>query len=171
MFEETFRKHESALLREAEYHFNEGYRLQMNGRIHDAIESYRRSIEIYPTSEAHTFLGWAFSYQGDLMAAIEECETAISIDPDFGNPYNDIGAYLIDLQRLEEAVPWFEKAKEAKRYQARHYPYFNLGRLKEKQGDWWAARAEYKKALDLCPEYEMAKESLYRVQILLTRRN
>jgi hypothetical protein len=28
--------------------------------------------------------------------AITECHHAIEVDPDFGNPYNDIGAYLIE---------------------------------------------------------------------------
>ncbi len=171
MFEDTFRKHDSALLREAEYHFNEGYKFQMAGRIPEAIEAYRRSILVYPTSEAHTFLGWAFSLDGNMAEAIAQCETAIALDPDFGNPYNDIGAYLMSMKRYDEAKPWFERAKEALRYEARHYPYFNLGRIREQEGVWLGAMAEYEKASAICPEYESAKESLYRVQTLLKRRN
>lgn len=158
-------------MREAEYHFHLGYQFQMSGHLHEAIGHYRKSIDIIPTSEAHTFLGWALSFEGDLHGAIAECETAISIDPEFGNPYNDIGVYLMELHQLDEAVIWFERAKEAKRYEARHYPYFNLGRIREKQGDWLAAQAEYSKALELYPEYESAKESLHRVKSLLQRRN
>ena len=116
-------------------------------------------------------MGWALSFHGDYNAAIAECEEAIAVDPDFGNPYNDIGAYMISLQRYEEAIPWLEKAKEAKRYEARHYPYFNLGRIKEMKGDWFEAMKEYETALELYPPYEMAKESLHRVKTLLARRN
>lgn len=143
----------------------------MNGKIREAIKEYKKSIEMFPTSEAHTFLGWALSFDGKLKAAIAECETAIALDPDFGNPYNDIGAYLMSLQQFDEAVMWFERAKEAKRYEARHYPYFNLGRIRERQGDWIAAEIEYNKALELYPEYEAAKESLHRVHSLMQRRN
>ena len=50
------------------------------------------------------------------------------MDPDFGNPYNDIGAYLIQMGRLDEAIPWLEKATRAPRYEAPHFPRFNLGR-------------------------------------------
>jgi hypothetical protein len=39
------------------------YRHQMNGDLDAAVEHYRRSIEFYPTAEAHTFLGWAYSFQ------------------------------------------------------------------------------------------------------------
>jgi hypothetical protein len=35
---------------------------------------------------------------------------AIQVDPDFGNPYNDIGAYLINLGRHDEAMAWLEQA-------------------------------------------------------------
>ena len=31
--------------------------------------------------------------------------------PTFGNPYNDIGAYLIAKGELDEAIEWLEKAK------------------------------------------------------------
>ena len=47
---------------------------------------------------------------GRLEEAIEECHKAIAVDPTFGNPYNDIGAYLIEMGRLDEAIPWLERA-------------------------------------------------------------
>src|SRR5262249_36772733 len=65
---------------------------------------------------------------------------AIATDPTFGNPYNDIGCYLMETGNLVEAAPWFEKAKEASRYEPRHFPYLNLGRL-------YAARGEFAEAL------------------------
>ncbi|MEE9220681.1 MAG: tetratricopeptide repeat protein, partial [candidate division NC10 bacterium] len=51
-----------ARLEQAEFFFQEGYRHQMNGDLDAAVEHYRRSIELYPTAEAHTFLGWAYSF-------------------------------------------------------------------------------------------------------------
>ena len=84
----------------------------MHGRLEEAVAHYQRSIALHPTAEAHTFLGWAYSYQGRPEDAIAECKIAIAVDPDFGNPYNDIGAYLIELGREEEAVAWLERAKQ-----------------------------------------------------------
>jgi Tfp pilus assembly protein PilF len=83
---------------------------------------------------AHTFLGWAYSFQGKIDEAIQECEIAIQIDPDFGNPYNDIGVYLIEKGEYDEAIPWLTKAMEAKRYEPRHYPHINLSRVYAKMG-------------------------------------
>src|SRR5881628_1104671 len=53
-------------------------------------------------------LGWTLSFQGRLEEATEECLRAIEIDPEFGNPYNDIGVYLMQRDRLDEAIPWLE---------------------------------------------------------------
>ena len=101
-------------IEEAERHFQRAYEAQMAGRLDEAIEHYRRSIALHPTAEAHTFLGWTYSFQGRHEDAIAECHTAIAVDPDFGNPYNDIGAYLIELGRHGEAIPWLERAKRAR---------------------------------------------------------
>ena len=60
--------------------------------------------------------------------AIVECKRAIELDPDFGSPYNDIGAYLIALGRNDEPIPWLEQVIVAPRCELRHDPYFNLGR-------------------------------------------
>jgi Tfp pilus assembly protein PilF len=79
------------------------------------------------------------------------CKKAIVIDPDYGNPYNDLGSYLIKKDRLEEAIPWLEKAKTAKRYDARHFPHMNLGRVYSALGRTEEAIVEFNKALDYVP--------------------
>ena len=50
---------------------------------------------LYPTAEAHTFLGWVYSFQSRYDEAIAECLEAIRVDETLGNPYNDIGSYLL----------------------------------------------------------------------------
>jgi tetratricopeptide (TPR) repeat protein len=148
---------------EAQHHFQRGYEAQMNGRLEEAVEHYQRSIEIHPTAEAHTFLGWALSYLGQYDDAIAQCETAIALDPEFGNPYNDIGAYLIELGREQEAIVWLERAKQAKRYDPRHYPYFNLARVYVKQHKIRAAIRELQGAVALAPGYTAAHRELHRL--------
>ena len=98
-----------------------GYALHQAGEYADAAALYRRSIEIHPTAEAHTYLGWSLSLLGKLDDAIAECKKAIAVDPEFANPYNDIGTYLIELSRADEALPintptstaaeWFERRR------------------------------------------------------------
>lgn len=152
---------------EAREHFARGYEEQMAGRIDAAIDSYRRSIAIHPSAEAHTFLGWALSHQGQHEAAIAECRRAIAVDPTFGNPYNDIGAYLIELGREDEAVPWLERAKVAPRYEPRHFPYFNLARVYVRRHKVHEAIRELEGAIGIEPRYTAARKELHRLIGLL----
>src|SRR5258707_5233834 len=104
---------------EAQRHFQQAYEAHMQGRLAEASAHYQRSIALHPTAEAHTFLGWVYSHQGRPDDAIAQCKIAISVDPEFGNPYNDIGAYLIEMGREEEAVEWLEAAKAGASHRAR----------------------------------------------------
>jgi Tfp pilus assembly protein PilF len=151
----------------ASEYFKKAYDLHLKGKIDDAINNYKLSIEYYPTSKAHTYLGWAYSLHSQYEKAIEECEFAIELDPDYGNPYNDIGSYLIKLNRFDEAISWLEKAIEAADYEPRHYPYFNLGRIYEKKGDWFTAMKYYEDDLNINPDYELAKSALLRLTAMM----
>src|SRR6516164_5218465 len=106
----------------------DAYQAQMEGDYDRAVELYRFSLELHPTAETHTFLGWTYHFQGRIQDAINECKRAIAIDPDFGNPYNDIGAYLIEIGKVDEAIPCPTEAIGARRYEPRHFPHYNLGR-------------------------------------------
>jgi Tfp pilus assembly protein PilF len=152
---------------EAWSHFQKAYGHQMKGELEEAVNLYKRSLEAHPTAEAHTFLGWTYSFMGRLDDAIEECHRAIARDPDFGNPYNDIGAYLIEKRQFDEAIPWFEKAMQAKRYESPAFPHLNLGRVYEHKAEWGRALNCYKMALTLNPNYTLAKRSLGRLLSML----
>ncbi len=148
---------------DAERYFATAYEAQMKGDLETAIACYRKSIAAVPTAEAHTFLGWTYSFKGDYEAAIRECRAAIRIDPEFGNPYNDIGSYLIKLGRYADAIPWLEKAITARRYEPRHYPHVNLARVYARQGKILEAIAEVGRALELEPHYKPARTELHRL--------
>ena len=144
----------------AEELYNTGYLLTMLGRYHQAIQLLEKSLAITPTAEAYTFLGWTYSHMGDYKRAIEEAEKAIRIDPDFGNPYNDIGVYLIEQGKEDEAIAYLEKAKRAKRYCCYQFPHFNLGRIYLKKKMYGKARQEFEKSLEIDPSYLPAHEGM-----------
>jgi Tfp pilus assembly protein PilF len=153
--------------RQALEQFQRAYEHQMKGKLDLAAELYKKSIELHPTAEAYTFLGWTYSFMGHYHDAIEECQKAIELDPDFGNPYNDIGAYLIELGDLDAAIPWLEKATQAVRYESYCFPHLNLGRVWEKKGHWERAMEEYRKSLDANPDYVLATRALNRLRGML----
>ena len=138
----------------------EAYRTQMEGDYDRAVELYKNSLEIFPTAEAHTFLGWTYHFQGKIEDAIAECKRAIEVDPDFGNPYNDIGSYLIQQGKFDEAIPWLERAIVAPRYEPRHFPHFNLGRAYAAKGMLTRAGECFKESLRIEPRYALARQAV-----------
>lgn len=137
-----------------------GYVMTLLGRYEEAIRLLTESLEIEPTAEAYTYLGWTYSHMREYARAITEAEKAIRLDPDFGNPYNDIGVYLMELGREEEAIPYLEKAMRAKRYCCYQFPHFNLGRIYLKKRMYEKARQEFQKSLAVDPEYVPARKAL-----------
>lgn len=159
-------KIKSPLEKSREY-LNKAYEFQMKGQFEEAILNYKLSLELFPTAEAHTFLGWTYSFTGDLDKAIEECKNAISVDADYGNPYNDIGSYLIQQGKHDEALPWLEMAIKSKRYENHHFAHLNIGRVLELKGMWFEALEEYRTAIILSPDYLLAKQYFNKLQGLL----
>ncbi len=150
--------------RQAWERLTEAYEAQMAGDFDRAVELYEVSLALFPTAEAHTFLGWTYHFQGKIDEAIAECKLAIEVDPDFGNPYNDIGAYLIGMEKYDEAIPWLEQAIRAKRYEPRQFPLFNLGRVYLAKGFLSRAREMFQQALEIEPDYTLARESLEKLR-------
>jgi Tfp pilus assembly protein PilF len=99
------------------------------GDLDSAIALYQDAIRLHPTAEAHTLLAQAYGALGLYEDAIEEGMRAIALDPDYGNPYNDIGAYLMAMDCWEAALEWLEKALHAPRSEHPAYPYMNLARV------------------------------------------
>lgn len=143
--------------------FHMAYMFQSMGYAEEAEDLYKASIALFPTAEAYTFLGWRLSFDGRYAEAIDQCKHAIDMDPAFGNPYNDIGAYLIEMGRLDEAIGWLERALRAKRYCCPCYAHCNLGRVYMMKGKSELARREFEIALQINPRYDLAKELNDRV--------
>src|SRR5919201_5478241 len=64
--------------------FQQAYTCQQDGKFERAIRLYKKSIEAYPTAEAHPFLGWTYSFQGRPDDAIAASHKAIEVGPAFG---------------------------------------------------------------------------------------
>jgi tetratricopeptide (TPR) repeat protein len=157
----------AAAKREAMELFQRAYQSQLINDYEAAIELYKRSIATYPTAEAHTFLGWVYSFQDRYDEAIEQCLEAIRVDSTLGNPYNDIGSYLIAKGDYYGCVRWFKRALCAPRYESYAFPHFNLGRVYEMRGRLLDAIRHYGLALDQQPTFTQAAKALRRLQARL----
>jgi Tfp pilus assembly protein PilF len=147
--------------------FHRALRAQQSGDYNLAVELYIKSVALCPTAEVHVLLGSAFRAVGKTEEAIEECKRAVVLDPECGDAYNDVGTYLFDLQRFDEAIPWFGQAIEAKRSKIRHLAYFNLGRVCIAKGLLNRACEYFQHALEVEPRYALARQCLESIRVLL----
>ena len=144
-------------------YFQRAYRMQIQGDLAGAIRDYKASLRLFPTAEAYTFLGWVYAHLDLYNEAVAACKLAIETDPEFGNLYNDIGAYLIELDQPGEAIAWLEQALIAPRYDARVFAFFNLGRAYERLGNWRQALELYQQAAQRYPDYRPASAAAQRI--------
>jgi tetratricopeptide (TPR) repeat protein len=138
----------------------------VKGELEEAAEVYRKPIDTYPTAGACTFLGWMYGLMGDYDAAIAECHCAIATDPEFGNSYNDIGAYLIEKGQIGDPIPWLEKATRSSRYDKSAFPCFNPGRVSGLKHDFRRALACYRGAVELDPSCILALSGIPRLEAI-----
>ena len=138
-------------IRRAKKYMDSGLELVARGLLKEARERFKSSAGSHVTSDALTYWGWMEHRLGNTALAIMLCHRAIKVDPDFGNPYNDIGSYLISLGKPDQAIPWLEKAVSAKRYEPRQFPHLNLGRIYLAKGHLLRAAKEFTAALQHCP--------------------
>jgi len=134
------------------------------GNFRFARDRFKESATAMPTAEAFTFWGWMEHRLGNTETAIDLCRQAILRDPEFGNPYNDIGSYLIQQGKLDEAIPWLEKAKSAPRYEPRHFPHLNLARVFMAKEMPVSALKEFEHALALAPGDPGILESIRKIK-------
>jgi len=149
---------------ESDNYFRLAFEYQMQGDFSQAIFFYKKSLEQSPSAEAFTFLGWTYSFMGLWDKAIDSCKKAIEIDPELGNPWNDIGAYYIELGKLDEAIPYLEQAAQCEKYDSPYYPHFNLSRIYRKKGMLKRSQEELEKSLRHNPSYQPAKDALEKLQ-------
>ena len=150
--------------RRAERLISDGLRAASQGLSDRAAVRFKAALRLEPSAEAYTYWGWIESIKGNLHAAIHLCREAIHIDPEFGNPFNDIGSYMVALGDKEEALKWFAKAKLCKRYGLRHYPYMNSGKIYMERGEHWRALKEYKEAEKIAPHEDGIKAMIRELE-------
>jgi tetratricopeptide (TPR) repeat protein len=142
-----------------------GTALVAQGRLPEAIEPYRRAVTIEPDFvSAHANLGNALTQTGQFEEAISHYDRVRRLDPDHVEARLNRGHALDMLGRGAESIEAYREATQVNRRradrQALARAYYNLGSALGRQGDLDAAVNQYRKALELEPDYEKAHYSL-----------
>ncbi len=134
--------------------FRMGHVLLQMGIFELATEHLGEAFRLAPTAESATFVGWAMSEMDDSWGALGWCRKAIETDERLGNPWNDIGAVLLQMEQPAAAIPWLAAATRSQRYDAPGHPWSNLARAHEALGNKIAAFDAARTALEHSPDDE-----------------
>jgi superkiller protein 3 len=128
-------------------------------RADEAIESYRRAIEISPPHpQALIGIGNALLLQGKLEDAATTYRQALRIDPALPEAHHALAVALHREGKLDEALIQYQKAIDLKPDFA--VAYEDLGDLLFGRGRMDGAIVQYRKAIDLAPGMASAYNGL-----------
>lgn len=101
----------------------------------------------------------------DAMGALDDYDQGIALDADLPEAYVDRGATMISLKRYDEAITDLDKgiSMNAKRL---HIAYYDRAIADEALGNLRAAYQDYKKAVELEPDFGLATEQLARFKVV-----
>ena len=88
----------------------EAVKLTEAGKNKEAMEIYEKLLE-YEIPEVYNNIGNLYRREGLLGKAIEMYKKAIQISPDFALAYFNLGCALMELDKYNEAVMFFEKSE------------------------------------------------------------
>lgn len=128
-----------------------------------AADYYRNALEIRPASEEALYnLGMYYQESGQYGMAVNVYNSILQLDPmDFDSHFNMGVIYTEYLDSLGKAMDNFNLAIRDNPQDPRGY--FGRGKCYEKQGDITSATVDYKKALELDPQYTSAALALERM--------
>jgi len=131
-------------------HYNLALILRQRGKLEEAIEHYRRSLQINARApDALNNLGELLAQRGELEEAIQHYRQALQINPAYTKAHNNLGAVLAQRGELEEAIQHYRQALQINPADADLY--YNLGEVLAQRGELEEAIKYYRQALQINP--------------------
>ncbi len=131
-----------------------------------AVDYFNNALNIEPGNpEVTYYLGMYFQDTGNYEKAIQIYQTILDNNPDFYFALYNIGFInLVYLKDYPVAIEYFNKTIE----QSPQYvdAFYNRGFAYELSGEIILSQSDYRKALELSPNYEKAIEGLNRIDEL-----
>jgi len=140
-------------------HYNLAQSLSQQNRHFAAIKSYRRAIEIDPTlSKAHYQLGVLLDSRDEREMAVKHLRQAVRLEPDLVEAQKALGIALHRSGRSAEAIGPLSEVVRAKASDP--IAHFNLALACEAAGHDQKALANYRRVLEIDPDFASAQNKL-----------
>jgi len=132
-------------------YFSLGHALAVEGKLSDAMDSYRRALEIEPAfPEAHNNLAHALFVKGRTAEAERHYRQALAIDPEYTEAYNNLAHLRFTRGDPNDARELLQRALQIDpQYGSAHS---NLANVYAAMGQKAAAAEHYRRAIDTAPE-------------------
>lgn len=119
-------------------------------------------------NRAATLVNRGIVYMRDhrLQRSLEDFQRALELQPMLLEAKVNIGAALYGLERYDEAFTMLNEGVEAENIDARATAYYNRALIFERRGDVESAYNDYRKALELVPEFTLAAKQLERFSVV-----
>jgi len=101
----------------------------------------------------------------DFFGALADAEASIALEPNVAASYVNRGAALVGLARYSEALSVLDKAITLGAGNKAQMAYYDRGLARDYLGDMRGAYFDYKKTIDIDPEFTPAKEQLARFTV------
>lgn len=101
----------------------------------------------------------------DPRGALDDYDQGLEIAPDLAEAYVDRGAALLSLKRYQEALSAINHGLQLNVARPQ-IAYYDRAVAHEGLGDIRAAYEDYKKAVELSPDFALAKEQLSRFKVI-----
>lgn len=133
--------------------------LSAEGRNDEAMEHYRRAVEIRPdAADYHQDYGTLLLSRGRFDEAVDQCRRAVELKPDWAEARGTLGLALFDRGEIDAAIGQYRTAVELN---PAHYGIrTNLGLALLQRGRVAAAIEQYQSALQLNPQFTLALNNL-----------
>jgi superkiller protein 3 len=136
-----------------------GILLTKQGRIAEAIEQYRKAIELNPNrAEFYNNLGNLLAKQNQTDEAIEQFQKALEVEPDYAKAHYNLANILTAQGRWDEAIEHYQRA--LKQMPDSTHAHYQLGLALQSRGKFTAAIAQFQKVLELDPRHVTAQNNL-----------
>lgn len=142
---------------------NLGLALESEGKASEAVEHYRKAIEVKPGYlDAHVNLGVALSSLRRFDEAIDSYQKAIRIKPDSIEARINLGALLLKSGRTDQAISQFREVLSSGAVSPEAHN--ALGVALARKGDLQGALDQFREALRVDPGDAAARMNLKRLE-------
>lgn len=135
-------------MEEADVHFRASKTLHEKGEVIQSLAEALKAEEAdNKNEEVQNYLGLLYAERGDNNLALEHFEKAVRLKPDYSEGQNNLCAFLIQADKINEALDHCQKAVQNVTYATPERAYNNMAMAYEKKGDLTKASQMHSKAL------------------------